>query len=103
MVVCRNDVLWAAERTALDVGLSLAATRKGCRVLVAMDRLSGQYPRYGYRRIRIFVRREGLAMGINRARRLWRQAGLGLPRKRPRRRLASPTDRPNRQTQWHHV
>ncbi len=33
-------------------------------------------------------------MGINRARRLWRQAGLGLPRKRPRRRLAASRPRP---------
>jgi putative transposase len=41
-------------------------------VLAAMQRLSAQYPRYGYRRIRIFLRREGFAMGLNRARRLWR-------------------------------
>jgi len=68
--------------------------RKDAAVLVAMNRLSGQYPRYGYRRIRIFLRREGLAMGINRARRLWGQAGLGLPRKRPRRRLAASRPRP---------
>ena len=62
--------------------------------LAAMRRLSSQYPRYGYRRIRIFLRREGLAMGVNRARRLWRQAGLGLPRKRPRRRVAASRPRP---------
>ena len=34
------------------------------------------------------------SMGINRARRLWHQAGLGLPRKRPRRRLAASRPRP---------
>ena len=33
-------------------------------------------------------------MGVNRARRLWRQAGLGLPRKRPRRRVATSRPRP---------
>jgi putative transposase len=60
----------------------------------AMRRLSSQYPRYGYRRIRIFLRREGQTMSINRVRRLWRQAGLTLPRKRPRRRLASGRPRP---------
>jgi putative transposase len=62
--------------------------------IAAMRRLSSQYPRYGYRRIRIFLRREGLTMGVNRVRRLWRQAGLGLPRKRPRRRVASSRPRP---------
>lgn len=62
--------------------------------LAAMQRLSAQYPRYGYRRIRVFLRREGHAMGLNRARRLWRQAGLGLPRKRLRRRVAASRPRP---------
>jgi putative transposase len=76
------------------LGYRLRQPEKDAAVLVAMNRLSGQYPRYGYRRIRIFLRREGLAMGINRARRLWRQAGLGLPRKRPRRRLAASRPRP---------
>ncbi len=33
-------------------------------------------------------------MGVNRARRLWLQAGLGLPRKRPRRRIAASRPRP---------
>ncbi len=56
--------------------------------------MSAQYPRYGYRRIRIFLRREGLPMGVNRARRLWRQAGLQLPRRRPRRRVAASRPRP---------
>jgi putative transposase len=83
----------------LDVPRSTVAYRlrqpvKDAPALAAMHRLSSQYPRYGYRRIRIFLRREGLAMGVNRARRLWRQAGLGLPRKRPRRRLAASRPRP---------
>jgi putative transposase len=63
-------------------------------VVAAMRRLSAQYPRYGYRRIRVFLRREGHPMGPNRARQLWRQTGLGLPRKRPRRRLAASRPRP---------
>jgi putative transposase len=76
------------------LGYRLRQPEKDAAMLVAMNRLSGQYPRYGYRRIRIFLRREGHPMGINRARRLWRQAGLGLPRKRPRRRLAASRPRP---------
>jgi putative transposase len=49
-------------------------------LLAAMKRLAEQYPRYGYRRIRIFLRREGLRMSGHRAHRLWRLAGLQLPR-----------------------
>jgi putative transposase len=60
----------------------------------AMRRLSGQYPRYGYRRIRIFLGREGHAMSPERAHRLWKAAGLQLPARRPRRRIAASRPRP---------
>ena len=43
--------------------------------LDAMRRIAARYPRYGYRRIRIFLRREGHAMSPQRAYRLWRSAG----------------------------
>ena len=62
--------------------------------LEAMRRLAAQYPRYGYRRIRVFLRREGHSMSRHRAHRLWRLAGLQLPRRRPRRRVASSRPRP---------
>jgi len=54
-----------------------------------MKTLSAQYPRYGYRRIRIFLRRQGHELSWSRTHRLWRQAGLLLPKKRPRRRIAT--------------
>src|SRR5712692_9562405 len=42
--------------------------------LQAMRDLAGQYPRYGYRRIRIFLHRAGHVMSVDRTHRLWRQA-----------------------------
>lgn len=63
-------------------------------VIAAMKRLAQQYPRYGYRRIRIFLQREGYNMSGQRAHRLWQAAGLQLPRRRPRRRVASSRPRP---------
>ena len=47
--------------------------------LEAMRRLAHQYPRYGYRRIRIFLQREGHPMSWERAHRLWKHAQLQLP------------------------
>jgi hypothetical protein len=38
--------------------------------------LSAQYPRYGYRRIAIFLARDGHRMSFGRAHRLWRLARL---------------------------
>lgn len=63
-------------------------------VRARMRELAGQYPRYGYRRIRIFLGRDGHAMGTDRAYRLWRTEGLQVPRKRPKRRVATSRPRP---------
>jgi len=68
--------------------------KKDAPVLEAMKRLAEQYPRYGYRRIRIFLRREGHEMSWERAHRLWRMAGLQLPKKRSRKRIAASRPRP---------
>jgi putative transposase len=69
-------------------------SRRDAPAIEAMKRLAAQYPRYGYRRIRIFLRREGLHMSRHRAHRLWRLAELQLPRRRRRRRVASSRPRP---------
>jgi len=71
--------------------------------LQAMRDLAGQYPRYGYRRIRIFLQRAGHVLGVDRTHRLWRQAGLQVPRRRPRRRVATSRPRPLPALAAHHV
>ncbi|WP_409558469.1 IS3 family transposase [Achromobacter sp.] len=62
---------------------------KDATVTEAMQRLSGQYPRFGSRRIRVFLGREGIELGKERCARLWAQAGLQVPAKRKRRRTVA--------------
>lgn len=76
------------------IGYRSIRAEKDAPAIAAMRSLSGQYPRYGYRRIRIFLEREGHSMGVERAHRLWKGAGLQLPRRRPRRRVAQSRPRP---------
>jgi putative transposase len=76
------------------MGYELKMPAKDGPVITAMRDLSSQYPRYGYRRIHIFLARRGHEMSPDRAHRLWQLAGLQLPRKRPRRRVASSRPRP---------
>ena len=76
---------------------------KDAPVLEAMKRLSSQYPRFGYRRIRVLLAREGFAMGPERACRLWREAKLQVPKKRRRRRAGAPGARPNAPSTRHDV
>lgn len=68
-----------------------------------MRELATRYPRYGYRRIRIFLARQGYSMSPGRAHRLWRSAKLQVPRKKSRRRVASTRPRPQPATGPGHV
>lgn len=69
-------------------------TVKDAPALASMAILSAQYPRFGYRRIHVFLDRQGHQMSVGRAWRLWSQSGLQVPRKRPRRRIAGSWPRP---------
>lgn len=60
----------------------------------AMKDLARQHPRFGYRRIRVLLQRRGFHMSSDRAWRLWKKAGLQVPKKRKRRRVASSRPRP---------
>ncbi len=68
--------------------------KKDAPALAAMSILSAQYPRYGYRRIQVFLERQGQRMSTDRAWRLWRKAGLQVPRKRSRKRIVLSRPRP---------
>ena len=72
-------------------------------VVAAMREVAGQYPRSGYRKIRIFLARRGHPMSADRAYRLWRQAGLQVPKRRARRRVATSRPRPLPPTARNHV
>jgi putative transposase len=80
------------SRSTLDYQATQPA--KDAPVIAAMCGLSEQYPRFGYRRIHVYLEREGHCMSWDRTYRLWKLAGLQVPRKRPRRRVASSRPRP---------
>ena len=90
--VRRACTLFSVARSALHYPGRKSA--KDAAVIERMRELSAQYSRYGYRRVRIFLGRDGYRMSVGRAYRLWRVAGLQLPRKRPRKRVAAARPRP---------
>ena len=92
----RACALMKVSRSTLTYELKMPS--KNAPVVQAMRRLSGMYPRFGARRIQIFLRREGLQMGKERCERLWAQAGLQVPSKRRRRRVAGSRPRPHTPT-----
>lgn len=94
--VRRACALLSVARSGLSYESQMVS--KDGPVLSAMVLLSAQYPRYGYRRIQVFLERQGHRMSADRAWRLWRKAGLQVPRKRPRRRLATGRPRPSAPT-----
>ncbi len=88
----RACALLSVARSTLGYESRLAA--KHAPVVAAMRELSQRYPRFGYRRIHVFLARQGHLMSPDRAHRLWRQEGLQVPRKRPRRRISTGRPRP---------
>lgn len=88
----RSCALLSVARSTMGYTLRLPA--KDAAALQAMRELAGRYPRFGYRRIQVFLGREGHTMSPDRAHRLWRSAALQVPRKRPRRRAATGRPRP---------
>ena len=76
--------LLTVPRSGLDYQRRMAI--KDRSIVVIMRQYSEQYPRYGARRIRIFLRRNGLVLGRNRTAHIWPGAGLQVPAKRTRKR-----------------
>jgi putative transposase len=54
--------------------------------------LASQYGRYGYRRITAMLRSEGWEVNHKRVERIWRQEGLKVPQKQPKRKRLWLTD-----------
>ena len=90
--VRRACALMSVARSTLRYESRLV--KRDAPAIVVMRELATQYPRYGYRRIQVFLERQGHRMSADRAHRLWRQCGLQVPRKRPRRRIAGGRPRP---------
>ncbi len=88
--VARSALAYAAQRPGRDATL-----------VAELQRLAAAHPRYGYRRMWALLRRRGRGVNAKRVHRLWRGAGLALPRRRPRRKLRTGArvrpraDRPN--------
>ncbi len=63
-------------------------------LIEAMTGLANLYPRYGNRRIQVFMEHLCHVIGPDKTFRLWSKAGLQVPKKRPRKRVAGSRPRP---------
>ncbi len=88
----RSCALLQVARSTIGYESTLA--KRDAPVLAVMRELAAQYPRFGYRRIQVFLERRGHTMSADRAYRIWKKAGLQVPRRRPRRRVATGRPRP---------
>ena len=60
--------------------------RDEAELIKKIHKLAIRHSRYGYRRITVLLQREGFRVNKKRVYRIWRSEGLGLPRRRPKRR-----------------
>lgn len=91
--VMKEDFRRSERRACFLAGLARSTRRyRSTRppddeLRVKLRELAYRRPRFGYRRLGIFLRREGIRINDKKVLRLYRQEGLVLPRKRPRKRL----------------
>ena len=71
--IARSSVSYESRKAAVDAP-----------VIEQMKARAGQFHRFGYRRIRIYLERDGIKLSVNRMYRLWRAAKRQLPKNRPR-------------------
>ena len=89
----QKDFEMSERRSCNAVGISRSTLRYGYRIkpdedflITRIRELAHQNRRYGYRRIKILLEREGVYVNKKRVHRIWKQEGLPLKRKRPKRR-----------------
>ncbi len=78
----RACTLMSVARSGLVYECTMPA--KDGPVMAAMREYSALYPGYGARRVRVFLQRDGMVMGRDRAARIWALASLQV-RQSPRR------------------
>lgn len=67
-------------------GARYQSRKQDAELIEKLQRIAGAHPRYGYRRAWALLQREGLEVNHKRVHRLWKQAKLSLPQRRPRKR-----------------
>ena len=65
-------------------------------VIARLRQLASDEPRWGYRMMHMALVQEKKRISVDRVHRLWKRAGLQVPRRRPRRRIARSTPRPQK-------
>ena len=89
--------IWSKEKRSEVMSKILSANTKPERHIRKMPddeerlreriiALASRYGRYGYRRITAMLRNEGWEVNHKRVERIWRQEGLKVPQKQPKRR-----------------
>ncbi len=80
----KSCALFAVPRSTLKYAHRMPERDEALRL--RLEKLSKRHPRWGYRRAHAVLRRQGVRVNRKRVHRVWRSAGLQVPKRRRRRR-----------------
>ena len=78
---------WLCTTARSGVRYQLKRSKRDARLAQALRGVAKRYPQWGYRLAEGFLRGRGWRVNLKRVHRIWRQCGLQVPKRKPRKKI----------------
>lgn len=82
---------WLCTTARSGIGYRAKRPKRDVRLAQALRGVAKRYPQWGYRLAEGFLRSRGWGVNLKRVHRIWRQCGLQVPKRKPRKKIRTGT------------
>jgi len=83
----KRRAAWLCTTARSGIGYRAKRPKRDVRLAQALRGVAKRYPQWGYRLAEGFLRRRGWRVNLKRVHRVWRQCGLQVPKRKPRKKI----------------
>ena len=87
----RRRAAWLCTTARSAIGYLAKRPKRDARLAKALRGVAKRFPQWGYRLAEGFLRRRGWRVNLKRVHRVWRQCGLQVPKRKPRKKIRTGT------------